>query len=328
MASLVALVGGARSRPPFKIFVSYRRGDATGHVGRLVDYLTKEFGPDSVFFDVDSIKPGETFPDAIRDSIASSRVLLAVIGPDWLTAAGPDGRRLDGPDDFVRAEIRMALEQGVSVLPVLVHGARPPREKDLPADIARLSSLNAIQLADSHWAYDTTKLYEALERLSRPRKSSALRGVALLAVGLASLIIAAIFIPRPPSGNRVERCWEQPFEEIPSEMTATIEESLPTFYPVVMDQAKDGLGAVRLAEGDKRLGAILFRVSPDGASFRILRGVRPDCGTFSSYENVSHPGEGPVMVNWDELRVMFEGRAYHLRLGSRDGKILADLKKQ
>lgn len=325
MVSLAALVGAAR-RPPLKIFISYRRADAGGHVGRLRDYLTKEFGPDNVFFDVESIRPGETFTDAIRDSIAASQVLLAVIGPQWLTAADENGRRrLDDPDDLVRAEIRMAFEQGVRVLPVLVNGARPPRAKDLPADIVRLSSLNAFQLTDSHWTYDTEKLREALAlRHLRRRRWSTLLGA--LAVALALLIVGVFLIPGPP-GNRVERCWEQPFEEIPSEMTATIEESLPTFYPVVMDRTKDGLGAVRLAEGDKRLGSLLFKVSPDGASFRILRGVRPDCGAFSSYENISHPGEGPVMVNWDELRVMFEGRAYHLRLGSRDGKILADLKK-
>ncbi len=41
-----------------KIFISYRRDDSSGHAGRLYDRLSDHFGPDQVFMDLDTIKPG------------------------------------------------------------------------------------------------------------------------------------------------------------------------------------------------------------------------------------------------------------------------------
>ena len=41
-----------------KIFINYRRDDASGWAGRLYDQLVAHFGEDSVFFDVESLEPG------------------------------------------------------------------------------------------------------------------------------------------------------------------------------------------------------------------------------------------------------------------------------
>jgi hypothetical protein len=73
----------------------------------------------------------------ITGAVQSCAVLLAVIGGRWLEAAGPDGRRLDDPDDFVRLEIEAALARGVRVIPVLVDGTTMPRPDQLPASLAR-----------------------------------------------------------------------------------------------------------------------------------------------------------------------------------------------
>ena len=56
---------------------------------------------------------GELFPERIRHGVDECRLLLALIGPDWLTAradGAPAGasRRYD-PNDFVRQEIAQAL---------------------------------------------------------------------------------------------------------------------------------------------------------------------------------------------------------------------------
>ena len=48
------------------IFISYRREDSAGFAGRLTDALEAEFGPGSVFRDVDDIRPGEDFIPAIE----------------------------------------------------------------------------------------------------------------------------------------------------------------------------------------------------------------------------------------------------------------------
>src|SRR5208283_4263525 len=99
------------------IFVSYRRGDTEGQARALCTELEKVFGEKSVFIDVDSIAPGRDFRIALRESIESCGAFLALIGPGWLNAKDPAGRRrLDDPKDFVREEIGIALKRDIPVL--------------------------------------------------------------------------------------------------------------------------------------------------------------------------------------------------------------------
>src|SRR5205807_2337668 len=72
--------------------------------------------------------------------VRSAPVILAVIGPRWLTATDPTGqRRIDNPADWIRRELTEAFTTGVRVIPVLTDQAELPREAQLPADIAALS---------------------------------------------------------------------------------------------------------------------------------------------------------------------------------------------
>jgi len=72
--------------------------------------------------------------------VRSARVLLVVIGPRWLTATAPTGRRrIDDPADWIRRELAEAFTAGVRVIPVLTDQAQMPTEAELPADIAALS---------------------------------------------------------------------------------------------------------------------------------------------------------------------------------------------
>src|SRR5437016_3856291 len=122
------------------IFVSYRR-DGTSHLaGRLSDRLADRFGEDQVFIDVDAIGPGVKFAEEISHAVAACKVLLAVIGPNWLTATDEQGhQRLDNPDDIVRLEIEAALARDVWIIPILVEGARMPGQQDLPESLAGLA---------------------------------------------------------------------------------------------------------------------------------------------------------------------------------------------
>ena len=107
------------------IFISYCRDNAEGHTGRLLEDLAEHFGKASVFMDVTGIEPGRDFRRVIAQQVASCGVLLAVIGKNWLTATDADNRRrLDDPYDFVHLETEAALKRDISVVPVLVHGAR------------------------------------------------------------------------------------------------------------------------------------------------------------------------------------------------------------
>src|SRR5262245_32220300 len=101
------------------IFLSYRRQESSHLAGRLYDRLADRFGEDQVFMDVDTLEPGADFAEAIFRAVASCQVLLAIIGPAWLSSADGQGRRrLDEPDDIVRLEIEAALERGVRVIPI------------------------------------------------------------------------------------------------------------------------------------------------------------------------------------------------------------------
>ena len=88
------------------IFVSYRRQDSSHLAGRLYDRLADRFGKSQVFMDVDTIEPGVNFAEEVNRAVATCTVLLAVVGPNWLTVTDEYGcRRLDDPDDYVRLEI-------------------------------------------------------------------------------------------------------------------------------------------------------------------------------------------------------------------------------
>ncbi|MFT3862317.1 toll/interleukin-1 receptor domain-containing protein [Micropruina sp.] len=93
--------------------ISYRRGETAWPARQLYEVLVARFGAGSVFKDVDAIEPGEDFVERITEAVAGCDVLLALIGPHWLTMTDATGaRRLDDPDDFVRLELAAALTRG------------------------------------------------------------------------------------------------------------------------------------------------------------------------------------------------------------------------
>src|SRR5262245_40173491 len=144
-----------RREPMASIFISYRREDAGGHVGRLCDRLTARFGNDRVFMDIQDIHPGQNFATSIADTIATCDCVIAVIGPHWLESVQ---KRAMLTDDFVRHEIGAGLQRHVTVIPVLVGGARMPAAEDLPADLKELSFLNAIEIRDERFDRDVVEL--------------------------------------------------------------------------------------------------------------------------------------------------------------------------
>jgi hypothetical protein len=150
-----------------RLFISYRREDAPMAAGRLSDELARRFGDEHVFMDVDRIEPGVDFTQAINTAVGSCDVLIAIIGPHWLTMRDEEGsRRLDAPRDYVRLEIEAALKRNVRVIPALVEGADMPGSEDLPPDLTELATRNCVQLGDGvRWRYDVEGLMRALERL-------------------------------------------------------------------------------------------------------------------------------------------------------------------
>ena len=95
---------------PQKIFISYRRQDAAANALGIGQYLENTFGRKNVFIDVD-MRAGAKFPTVLEQRLAECKVMIVLIGPDWLNSRDEQGRRrLDSSDDWVRLEIRTRPE--------------------------------------------------------------------------------------------------------------------------------------------------------------------------------------------------------------------------
>jgi glycerophosphoryl diester phosphodiesterase len=145
-----------------RVFISYRRQETAWPARELYDVLVAELGPDRVFKDVDNIEPGDDFVERIQSAVGSCQVLLALIGPQWLTITDARGeRRLDDPQDFVRLEVETALNRDdVRVIPILVDNAKMPTAQELPAGLAALTRRQAVEI--NPVSFDTRRLLKVL----------------------------------------------------------------------------------------------------------------------------------------------------------------------
>jgi tetratricopeptide (TPR) repeat protein len=147
------------------IFLSYRREDAAPYARLLKYQLSERFPAAQVFMDLDSIEAGRDFAEAINEALNSCAVLVALIGRQWATLTDEQGqRRIDNPDDLLRFEVHAALERGVRVIPVLVDGAEPLRQHQLPVELRKLGRLNALELSYGRYEYDMGRLLDLIQR--------------------------------------------------------------------------------------------------------------------------------------------------------------------
>lgn len=172
------------------VFISYRRQDSQSAAGRLADSLERRFGKTQIFRDVETIQPGMDFVEAIEGALSSCSVMIAVIGRRWMGESA-DQNRLHLPNDWIRLEIAAALKRGIRVIPVLVEGAAPPADTDLPEDLKALARRQAHTLSDERWEYDVQQLAAALETV----------GVSPITVGTSN---GTVPTPRPAPAQSVK----------------------------------------------------------------------------------------------------------------------------
>jgi hypothetical protein len=130
------------------VFISYRREDSAGHSGRLHDRLIGLFGEGAVFMDVQDINPGADFRKTIDETIAGCDVLIAIIGPRWLSTLQA---RAGLEEDLVASEILAALKGKTTIVPLLVGGAGMPPEHELPETLRPLTRFQAIEIRDARF---------------------------------------------------------------------------------------------------------------------------------------------------------------------------------
>ncbi len=147
------------------LFLSYRRADSPDTVKLLYERLQARLPRWHVFYDHESIDPGEVFPERLKQEVTSATVVLAIVGPRWLELLS---ERRHSSVDHVHEEIRLALQSGRTVVPVpVLHAALPSGAAlaDFP-DLVALPSLNARPIRpDPDFNADLERLIAFLETI-------------------------------------------------------------------------------------------------------------------------------------------------------------------
>src|SRR5438876_5943427 len=107
------------------LFISYRRTDRPDTVKLIHERLKRRLPRWEIFYDHESIPLGEQFRELLRTKVASATAVLVIMGPKWLEILQ---QRRNASLDHVREEVRLALESGKSVVPVVVGNAAMPTD--------------------------------------------------------------------------------------------------------------------------------------------------------------------------------------------------------
>lgn len=184
---------------PRKIFISYRRQDSGANALGIGQYLEHEFGRKNVFIDVD-MRAGAKFPKVLEQLLAECKVMLVLIGPDWLDATDEQGRRrLDDSDDWVRLEISHALSREITVIPVRVNGAELPPKASLPDDIRGLLDHQAVSVTLAGFRNEMSGLVRDIRSIPSYRPW---RRIGAIAAGLLLFLLGVFAFVQP---NVIER---------------------------------------------------------------------------------------------------------------------------
>lgn len=147
-----------------KIFISYRQSDNRAFVVRIRDWLVNKYGRDNVFMDFDTLPPFVNFEDYIKQRIAASDIVLAIIGPNWLQAFAD--KASEDEKDYMLIELESALKSGKRIVPMLIVDAQMPRRKDVPEGLRSICDYNAANLRDDKSFYDEIeRVIAALESM-------------------------------------------------------------------------------------------------------------------------------------------------------------------
>ncbi|MBN3752889.1 TIR domain-containing protein [Paraburkholderia sp. Tr-20389] len=156
----------------FLAFISYRRVDSWAASRWLADSIGRTFGPQSVFIDSEAIRVSNNWKDRIKEALDSATVVIPVIGPRWLSTADENSkRRIDKKDDWVRNEIRHAIESKTRVAPVLLSKTPMPTQGALPDAIRKLADFQGFELRDDRWESDLQALLTQMESFGFVRLS-------------------------------------------------------------------------------------------------------------------------------------------------------------
>jgi WD40 repeat protein len=156
-----------------KISISYRRADSEAMTGRIFDRLIAHYGKEAIFRDIDDIPAGTDFRVHINETLRSTHILLAIVGPAWLGAAQGGIERMQEESDPVRVEVETALRRRVPIIPVLIGSTRMPSSDQLPPSLKDFAFRNAVKVdTGQDFDYHMDRLIKSMDAiLSQTPKS-------------------------------------------------------------------------------------------------------------------------------------------------------------
>ena len=312
------------------IFISYRRrSESSGYAQAIADRLKKHFGENQLFRDIDNIESGSDFVDVISSAVGRCKVLLAVIGPDWLSAKDSSGqRRLDDPSDFLRIEVSSALERGIRVIPVLVGGATMPSQDELPDDLKALARRQAHEFSEKRWDYDIQQLVAVLERagVTGPHRQEQRGGERrhrkwAAAAAIVAIVVVGAVISKPVWEGIIGRNGSDGEIRQGQAPGALLVESHPPGAAVFLDGREQGT----TADGRLRIPNLVpntyrLRVERDGflaweaaveveavIDLLVVAELEPSGGELGALLIESRPPDGMVFLNEKKMGVAQEG---------------------
>lgn len=149
------------------IFLSYRRSDSGAVANRIYDQLAIFFGADNIFR-IEDVSRGENFVLTLERAIRKCKVMIVLIGQDWLEAREVQGSgQLWVPTDLVRRPVEKALQRDIAIIPILLDGAVMPNQDDLPQPLRPLIDYQSaiIRSGEPTFRYDMRRLVQSLEKV-------------------------------------------------------------------------------------------------------------------------------------------------------------------
>ena len=174
----------------YDIFISYRR-DGSAELATLTKEKMESAGY-SVFLDVESMRAGN-FDEKLYTVIEQCRDFIVVLPPGGLD-------RCHDEKDWVRKELKHALDYKKNVIPFMMDGFEMPTGEDLPKDIKKISKKNGVRYNHEYSKASFEKLISFLKSSDKKRTKKTV----LISLVTAALMVAAtaLAVNLMPQSNR------------------------------------------------------------------------------------------------------------------------------
>ncbi len=191
-----------------KVFINYRTDDSASEAGRIGDFLIDKLGKNFVFRDKENFEPGDRWKKGLIEAGSEAKVVLAVIGPNWLQLDENGESRLQNEEDWVRTELELAIQQNKTIIPIFVNGGKLPDKALLPNSLHQLHNFHTIEIRQNEWADDIKKLLPTVRKHTGwyRRRALLVASILLFCIGIGFSVYKSGIIGNPPHLDEETLC--------------------------------------------------------------------------------------------------------------------------